>query len=301
MKLNRIYAIALAALTLTACSDDDDTSYNTSSDVTVNMEEATMTLPEDNSGMINVPIAVTGKANGMIKVKVEVQGVGSNPAKADEHYILTTDYVYIPDDKEVGNIEFHATGDDDINEDRVFTIKIVSAEGAKIGSQTTTTITLVDDDHLIPAALEKLEGNWLDPIQSVCKIEAYPEGDPNRTKKVKLIGLAGDSDLEPLVCDFKVDGSTEIINLSITCPQVMMTDANFGAPIGMADIVALPYIGGLYLSGSISGNSNAAGTFFAFDGGIYGGLFAPGDHTSNGFLGYVYFRINQLTLQKIVQ
>ena len=36
MKLNKIFAIALAALTLTACSDDDD--INTAN-VTVNMQK----------------------------------------------------------------------------------------------------------------------------------------------------------------------------------------------------------------------------------------------------------------------
>ncbi len=300
MKLNKIYAIALAALTLTACSDDDDTSYNTASDVTVSMEEATMSVPEDNSGIINVPVVVSGKANGIIKVTVEVQGVGSNPAKADEHYILTSDYIYIPDDQTDGNIEFHATGDDEINENREFSIKIVNVEGAKVGTQATTTVTLVDDDHLIPGALAKLEGQWIDPTNSVCTIEAYPESAPNHKKQVMLKGLGGDPDCAPLVCDFKVDGSTEIINLTITCPQVLDTNANFGS-IGHMDILALPYAGGLYLSGSISGNSNAAGTFFGFDGGIFACLFTPGDHSANGFSGYTYFQIPQLTLQKVAQ
>ncbi len=301
MKLNRIFAIMLAAMTMTACSDDDDTDYNTVADVTVNMEESTMTIPEDNDGMYNVPITVTGKANGMIKVTVEMEGVGSNAAKADEHYIVTTNYVYIPEGEQIGNIEFHATGDDVINEDRIFSIKIVKVEGAKIGTETTTTITLVDDDHLIPDALAKLEGQWLSKTsqdQYICKIEAYPENDPKHGKQVKLIGIAGSSAYAPVVCDFKVDGITEKIALKITCPQVLATNIP-DEELGNFDVVALPYIGGLYLSGEISANSNADVTYFGFDGGIFGGMFVAGDHSVNGFLGYVTFQIPQLTLQKV--
>lgn len=297
MKLNRIFAIALAALTMTACSDDDDTDFNTASDVTVNMEAATMTIPEDNNGMYNVPITVTGKANGMIKVTVEMQEVGSNPAKADKHYIVTSDYVYIPAGDETGNIEFHATGDEEINEDRTFSIKIVKVEGAKIGTETTTTITLVDDDHLIPDALNKLQGSWIASGTYLCTIEAYPDGDPNHTKKVKLLGLGGDPDLNPIICDFKVDGVTEKISLDIECPQTLDTNVNFDT-IGIYDILALPYSGGLYLSGTISAQSNGDATFFGFDGGIYACLFTPGDYSAGGFSGYTYFRIQQLTLSK---
>lgn len=302
MKLNRIFAIALAALTMTACSDDDDnTDYNTASDVTVNMETTSMTIAEDYDGMYNVPITVTGKANGMIRVTVELEEVGSNPAKADQHYILTSDYVFIPEGEETGNIEFHATGDDEINENRTFAIKIVKAEGAKIGSQTTTSVTLVDDDHLIPGALAALEGSWLSQTsrgQYICEIKAYPEGSPNHKKKVQLLGIAGVSAYNPLDIDFKVDGMTERITLTVTCPQVLAANLP-DDDLGTYDVVALPYIGGLYLSGEISAKSNADGSAYSFDGGIFGGMFSAGDYTNNGFLGYVTFQIPQLVLVKV--
>ena len=44
MKFNKIYAIALAALTLTACSDDDDNGLNSTSGVTVQMQQSTMSV-----------------------------------------------------------------------------------------------------------------------------------------------------------------------------------------------------------------------------------------------------------------
>lgn len=73
MKLNKIFAIALAALTLTACSDDDDVN---SAACTVSMQEQTINASEDMVADIYyyVPIQVTGDSNGPIRVTVEVSG-----------------------------------------------------------------------------------------------------------------------------------------------------------------------------------------------------------------------------------
>ncbi len=50
MKLNKIFAIALAALTLTACSDDDDNNFlggvNSAKGVTVEMGNSQFTAQE---------------------------------------------------------------------------------------------------------------------------------------------------------------------------------------------------------------------------------------------------------------
>lgn len=291
MKLNRIFAIALAALTMTACSDDDDTQYNTASDVTVNMETATMEIPEDNSGMINVPIKVSGKANGMIKVTVELQKTGNNPAESDVHYIATSDYVYIPEGQDVGNFEFHATGDDEINADRQFAIKIVSVEGAKIGSETTTLVTLVDDDHLIPNALNRLKGQWITSItkgQYLVKIEALPENDPKHNKQIKISGFGGDPELS-FLCNFKVNAITERVSLTITCPQLMQSNADFGDG-DIFDIVAIPIIDGyIEMEGSISATSDVNVTSFRFDGGLAAAAYTPGELSSDSYHGYLFY------------
>jgi len=271
MKLNKIYAIALAALTLTACSDDDDTSYNTASDVTVSMEEATMSVPEDNSGIIKVPVVVSGKANGTIKVTVEVQGVGSNPAKADEHYILTSDYIYIPDDQTEGNIEFHATGDDEINENREFSIKIVNVEGAKIGTQTTTTITLKDDDHLIPEAYSATVGDWIMSCnrgQYPVTVTGYPEGNPKYGKEVNIVGIGGDPDFTA-VAQISVDPNTEKIKLTFVYGQQIgvVNTSEFG----QQNVLLIGFDGQyIYPSGSQSAVSNEARDTFVFAQGLAG-------------------------------
>ncbi|MBP3289170.1 MAG: hypothetical protein J6L79_08070 [Muribaculaceae bacterium] len=275
MKLNKILAIALAALTMTACSDDDDSGYNTAADVTVNMADPTMNATEDYTGiMYNVPIEVTGVANGPIKVTVEMQGVGSTPAEADKHYIVTTDYVIIPEGETIGYIEFHPTGDDEINENRVFDIKIVKAEGAKIGTQTTTTITLKDDDHLIPQAYSATIGNWMVDCsdgQYQVEITGYPEGDPKYGKEVNVVGIGGDPDYPNLtaVAQISVDPDTEQIKLTFNYGQVIGTvmTSRFGEQ-------KLQFIGfdGTYIypTGSQDAVSNPSRTQFAFSEGFAG-------------------------------
>ena len=63
MKLNKIFAIALAALTLTACSDDDDNNFlggvNSAKGVTVEMGNSQFTAQESEE-FFYVPVAVRG-------------------------------------------------------------------------------------------------------------------------------------------------------------------------------------------------------------------------------------------------
>lgn len=95
MKLNKIFAIALAALTLTACSDDDD--INTAN-VTVNMQKTEIEVSEDFSTgtYYYVPVEVTGESNGPVRVTVKVEGVGSTPATEGDDYVITSKTIVIP-------------------------------------------------------------------------------------------------------------------------------------------------------------------------------------------------------------
>ena len=72
MKLSKILAIGLAVLTMTACSDDDEFNFNSDGNVTVDMAQPSITLKE-NKGYFNVPVVVSGEANGYVQVTVEVQ------------------------------------------------------------------------------------------------------------------------------------------------------------------------------------------------------------------------------------
>lgn len=143
----------LAAVSfLGACSDDDE-SWNSASDVTVSMENTTMHIKES-AGIVEVPIKVEGETNGNVQVTIEVKETGSNPAKEDVNYYITSKTITISDGE--GHVELECVDDDDINDDRTFEISIASAKGAKIGNQTTA-ITLRDNDSQF---YEKLQGSW---------------------------------------------------------------------------------------------------------------------------------------------
>lgn len=160
MKLNKIFAIALAALTLTACSDDDD--WNTASDVTVSMQSTTIGVNEDfvAGDYSYIPVVVNGKANGPIKVTIETAPATENPAVVEDDYVVTSYTITIPADQQVGYFEFHTVANTDVSPDKVFTATITKVEGAKIGDQATCDVTILDNDRYIYEAYEKIAGSW---------------------------------------------------------------------------------------------------------------------------------------------
>ncbi len=152
----------LAVASVFAACSDNDSSWNTAADVTVNMKPIENKQEDDDTlrvkegvGIFNVPVVVTGEANGPVKVTVSVKETGTNPAKKDVNYMVTDTTVVISEG--TGNIEIKAIDDADINEDRTFDVTIVSAEGAKIGDHPTTPVKLRDNDSEF---YEKLQGNW---------------------------------------------------------------------------------------------------------------------------------------------
>lgn len=305
MKLNKIAAIALAALTMTACSDDDD-KYNTNP-VTVSMEQPTLSVTEDIAKDVyyNIPVVVSGETNGPVCVTVEVKEEGTTPAKEGDHYLITSKTIVIPAGQTKGSIEFYPIGDEEQNQDRTFAVTIVSAQGATVAEGAATTIvTLLDNERLLPEAYGKVVGTWTANHASgsyPVTIEGYNEGEAGYLKQVKLYNLGADPDLRPLILDFILDGSTGEITLEMPLPQVLDESANFTG-IGACDIVLLPYdTGGLSLSGTLAATSDSDVTKFVFDGGIAAGLFTPtpgGPYSGSNFTGYVYFRTTSFELSK---
>ena len=120
MKINKFLAYALAAVAMTACSDND--SFNSASDVTVSMGEATINAPEDFTGTYcYVPVKLSGKANGPVKVTVDVIE-GENAAIETAHDFITSKSVVIPEGESEVFVEFYPTCDTDINDAREFTM-----------------------------------------------------------------------------------------------------------------------------------------------------------------------------------
>lgn len=162
MKLNKLFAIALAALTMTACADDDE-NLNSASGVTVNMAKPSMEVRE-NGSIFNVMMDVTGKANGPIVVYVETTPAGTDPAVDNENYIVTSKKIIIPAGETSAGVEISPIDNDEENETRTFNVTITRVEGGAVGSQATCTVGLRDNDS---DPYEKMTGQWTMQCSSV--------------------------------------------------------------------------------------------------------------------------------------
>lgn len=185
MKFNKIFTFALAALAMTACSDDTKTNP---ADVTVEFAESTIEVLES-SIQLNVPVVVKGDNEGDIQLDVEITEVAPNPAVADHHFKLTSDHLNIPAGVKQVNLEFLLRDDAQINEDRTFMITITSVDNAGIGTKNTCTVTLLDNDSnpynglqgawkLVYNAPLDVPGLQLSPLVSTLDvvIEGVPQG-----------------------------------------------------------------------------------------------------------------------------
>lgn len=251
MKFNKIYAIALAALTLTACSDDDDNGLNSTSGVTVQMQQSTMSVSEDMQQGVyyKVPIVVTGEANGPVEVTVEVQGTGTAPATEDEHYVITDKTITIDADTQIGYVEFYPKGDDVINDDRQFIVTITGAKGATVGTESTCIVTLIDNEGMIPRAYEAVQGTY--QLQGsrpqTLTISGFGEGEPGNLTTLEVSGWLGYSWVVA-TGSFSFDAANMQGALSLELGQTIATDVSFQG-IGAGDIWLLIYSGGNHYNG----------------------------------------------------
>ncbi len=146
MRYAKLFILAAVALPLfTSCSDDDDVNTR---ECTIGFESATVEINEAASGYVNVPIVLSGRRNGPVRVTIEAAPYGDNPAIEGEHYMITDKTLNInADTLSTGemNVELKVINDDEVNDNRQFTLTIKSAEGAEVTTQTTT-VSIVDDD-----------------------------------------------------------------------------------------------------------------------------------------------------------
>jgi hypothetical protein len=246
MKIYKLLIMAVAVLGFTACSDDDD--FNTASGVTVSMESSTMTVRESR-GLFKVPVVVTGDANGPIKVTVKVEEVGENPAMENVHYIVTQETVNIPDTEKSVGIEIKTVDNTEENDPREFKVTIVSAQGAEIGSDASTLITIKDDDA---DPYVKLIGTWnftclvkgKTETSYTLTMEAPDPDDSYYGKELYATGLLGYYYMY-IPFSYKGDEDTGEFTLSIALDEFMCDyTLNFGS------------FTGVLISGSLDENNN---------------------------------------------
>lgn len=150
--------VLLGVMALFAACSSDDESYNSNDSVTLGFAD-TQIVKKENVGYFNVPISIEGYRNGNISFDIEVVEDGTNPAKEDVHYLITTKHLQLLNDTtKTGtlNVQIKAVDDQEINESRQFKLKIVNVQGAKL-QNSEVAITLRDNDA---AFYEKFAGKW---------------------------------------------------------------------------------------------------------------------------------------------
>lgn len=274
MKLTKIFAIALAALAMTACSDDDN-GLNTSAGVTVDFEGSTMEVNEDQA-FFEIPVMVTGESNGDIKVTIEVEApaeVNDNVAVEDEHFMITSYTITIPQGAAVGAFEVRSLWVQGVvNPDRTFKVRIADVEGAEIGSINSADVTIINiDDNFT-----KLFGRWTLSATNYKTGEdvSYPvtlgvPSDPDPEEVGHLINAYGyhkNPDMFiPIWFDINEDnGNVEYVGIMLdylTWPYYN----NFGDPIGDALLCTSSIYNNSWVQqGSIDGEINDEMTEITF-------------------------------------
>lgn len=265
MKFRKIYALLLTSFLFTACSEEE--SWN-SSDVTVSMAQEEI-LVKESAGIFNVPVTVSGELNGPIKVTVEVAEAGENPAMEDVHYIVTSKSIVIPADATSGNIEICAVDDNDINETRTFTVKLISVEGANVGPQSVTTVGLRDNDS---AFYEKLQGKWKMSVNSPYNGEqswdvtiiGHDETEEGYNQVLYVTGMMG-YDWTQATLLYNFDMATQKVTLSFALGTMFAEGVDFGTA-GINDVYLGTAEGNqMVLDGTIDGECNDDFTTVTFD------------------------------------
>lgn len=305
MKLQKIFAVALAALSMTACSDDP--SWN-SAYVTVSMAQTEMSISEDAEAgrYYYIPVTLSGETNGPVEVTVEFKGITESPAEEDKDFVVTQKTITIPAGELTGNIEFYPTGDNIENPDRSFEATIVSATGASIGNSATCTILLKDNERIIPEAYENIQGQWLfsgnddgEKTEFILVCSGYDKDEDGYLKKLRFSGWVGYSWAE-LEANFSFDASTNQAIVSFELGQYVAEEVNFGAQLGVCDVklgsVSYSSSGASLVSkGTISATSNEDMTELVFPetaefiGAIYSGT---------TFTGYTWFWWDTMSMSR---
>lgn len=243
MKFFKISTIALAAIFVTSCSDDEPV-WNTDKDVVVEMG-----LIEQNDGsfsnvvhtkegrdIVKLPIEIKGERNGNIEVTFVVKGEYENTATDDENIFITTKSVVIfPEDNEY-TLEVAIYDDDVMNEPRWCDVTIESVKGGTIGQQNFTTIEIKDNDT---EPYDRCAGKWilktaqmndagqLVESQQFINLVSYDEDSKHYKRQYKVRGLGADILMLALFTyDKESNSGTVSFNYDESVGSVTMSDGS---------------------------------------------------------------------------
>lgn len=273
MKIKSIFAFATTALILTGCSTDIEVEKlpgNSASGVTVEMGEQTLTMSEDqlSSGTFTqIPVVVTGEANGAIEVTVACEGYGENPAiSADDYnstnynggdYVITSKTIIIPKGETTGYIEMYPKGNSIENPDKQFSITITKVAGAEIGTNTTTVVTLLDNELMIKNAYQNIQGLYTATATDLYAGGSYSypmviTGTNDETFELAVTGWDGGENLTAKA-SLSCDPSTGDVVLLVPAGQIL-------GSVSLSSGVVYDYLLCWYFDG---GYYDTTGTFVA--------------------------------------
>lgn len=172
MKYIKLFMLIVAATLFTACSDDDN--YNTDASTVVEFENSTMTVKE-NEGMVNIPVKITGKRNGMIRLTVTTEGSAKEYVVGQGgDYMMTTKTLVVNADtltSEVVNFEMKVIDDELINDDRNVRFNL-TVEGAKVGANQSLDVLIENNERSV---YDLFGGDW---VMSYSEAQTDDEGNP---------------------------------------------------------------------------------------------------------------------------
>ena len=257
-----------------------------------------MTVSEG-KGIFNVPVVVNGETNGNVFVTVEVEEVGTNPAKEDVNYYVTDKTINITDG--TGNVEIETVDNDDINDPRTFKVTIVDAKGAEIAENAaSTTITLKDNDAEF---YSKLQGKWkmtgVDRDGEAVSWDVTIKGAADETeadfnKVLYITGINGEPTCEaPLT--YSYDKTTKTGSVAFRMGEDVMAAFNFSG-IGPHYIVPFNKKDGAWSIDPITGTwSDDMKTMTFGEGMLVGRLFTYPDLQPTN---YIFFTIQNIKLTR---
>lgn len=192
MKYIKLFMLMVAAILFTACSDEE--TYNTDATTAVEFEKTTMTVKES-EGLIKLPVKITGKRNGMIRLTIKAEGVdGSSEAPSyvaakesangsEGDYSITTKTLVVKTDtitSEVMNFEMKVLDDKIMNSDRKVRFTL-SVEGAKLGAKNTLDVKIENDERTV---YDLLAGDW---VMSYSEVQFDKDNKPLMNEDGSLV------------------------------------------------------------------------------------------------------------------
>ena len=156
MRYIKLFMLFAVASLFASCSDDETINSN---NVTAGFVNDTIVVKE-NTGFFNIPIKIEGARNGDVKLEVSVAGTGTNPATEDKNYRITGKSLQLLTDtlkSSTLNVEVQTVDDQEINENREFTVTIKSQQGVTLTDQVSVVVVIRDNDA---AFYEKFFGKW---------------------------------------------------------------------------------------------------------------------------------------------